>query len=271
MGVTAVHVSTPVVYFNMVYALSTEREEVMSLLYGNWEDDPSNPNDSIVRIEAVTIVKRLDKRKDRVEISPETLSNAIGEAEKLNMRVVGQVLMRNFYFTISHSELYHEWCGPMQLSNRIQLISFQSAPNEVGAPSLVEVPTTILPDWRMSQHSFEQLVILPRMFVDDEQSNFERATGKQSDSQRESRPISGRTWSVSGSSFRSNSASSSHALVLDMQNPAERVNALYASSVYATNMIEILDRIVSPLYLSITERNNAVKRQIEELREKQKQ
>ncbi|KXS19799.1 hypothetical protein M427DRAFT_52662 [Gonapodya prolifera JEL478] len=288
MGVVAVHVSTQVIYFNMVYALSTEREEVMTLLYGNWDSSPSNPSDSIVRIEAVTIVKRLDKRKDRVEISPETLSNAIGEAEKLNMRVVGWLHSHPRLIVMPSSvdlrtqlnmqQLDPRWIGLIiscfnsdaDYSNRIQLISFQSAQNEAGIPSLVEIPTTIIPDWRMSQHCIDQLTTLPRMFVDDERTNFLTSIGKSGDADRDMQGAPPhRTWSVSGSNFRlaSSSSVSIRTPALDMQNPAERVNALYASSVYSTNMLEILDRIVSPLYLSITERNNAVKKQLEILRQ----
>lgn len=58
----------------MVHALSTEKEEVMGLLIGEVEDNISH-------IHAVIMLRRLDKRKDRVEISPEQLSSASSEAE----------------------------------------------------------------------------------------------------------------------------------------------------------------------------------------------
>lgn len=74
----------------MIHSLTTEKEEVMGLLVGEIVDNISH-------VYGVIMLKRSDKRKDRVEISPEQLSSASTEAEKLGvltrekrpMRIVG--------------------------------------------------------------------------------------------------------------------------------------------------------------------------------------
>ena len=63
----------------MTHSLSTECEEVMGLLIGEVSGDTSH-------IYGVILLKRSDKRKDRVEISPEQLSNASTEAEKVGLQ-----------------------------------------------------------------------------------------------------------------------------------------------------------------------------------------
>ncbi|XP_046852231.1 lys-63-specific deubiquitinase BRCC36-like [Xenia sp. Carnegie-2017] len=76
----------------LTHALSTDREEVMGLLIG--EVDEVN---AVCHIFTVFMLRRSDKRKDRVEISPEQLSNASNQAEKLGkltkrkrpMRILG--------------------------------------------------------------------------------------------------------------------------------------------------------------------------------------
>ncbi|XP_058438226.1 lys-63-specific deubiquitinase BRCC36 isoform X4 [Marmota monax] len=88
-AVQAVHLESDAFLVCLNHALSTEKEEVMGLCIG--EVDTVR----IVHIHSVIILRRSDKRKDRVEISPEQLSAASTEAERLAeltgrpMRVVG--------------------------------------------------------------------------------------------------------------------------------------------------------------------------------------
>ncbi|XP_069505090.1 lys-63-specific deubiquitinase BRCC36 isoform X4 [Ambystoma mexicanum] len=89
MAVQAAHLESDAFLVCLNHALSTEKEEVMGLCIG--EVDTCR----IVHIHSVIILRRSDKRKDRVEISPEQLSAASTEAERLAemtgrpMRVVG--------------------------------------------------------------------------------------------------------------------------------------------------------------------------------------
>ncbi|XP_037764321.1 lys-63-specific deubiquitinase BRCC36 isoform X6 [Chelonia mydas] len=105
MAVQAVHLEADAFLVCLNHALSTEKEEVMGLCIG---EVPAGPRagglpepgrwvdtSRIVHIHSVIILRRSDKRKDRVEISPEQLSAASTEAERLaeitgrSMRVVG--------------------------------------------------------------------------------------------------------------------------------------------------------------------------------------
>ncbi|NXR59257.1 BRCC3 deubiquitinase, partial [Rhadina sibilatrix] len=108
MAVQAVHLEADAFLVCLNHALSTEKEEVMGLCIG--EVPPAEgrlrggvgggaayavDTSRIVHIHSVIILRRSDKRKDRVEISPEQLSAASTEAEMLAemtgrpMRVVG--------------------------------------------------------------------------------------------------------------------------------------------------------------------------------------
>uniref|UniRef100_G1P4Q7 Lys-63-specific deubiquitinase n=1 Tax=Myotis lucifugus TaxID=59463 RepID=G1P4Q7_MYOLU len=114
-AVQAVHLESDAFLVCLNHALSTEKEEVMGLCIGELNDDTRSDSKftytgtemrtvaekvdtvRIVHIHSVIILRRSDKRKDRVEISPEQLSAASTEAETHRlaeltgrpMRVVG--------------------------------------------------------------------------------------------------------------------------------------------------------------------------------------
>ncbi|MEE6496553.1 hypothetical protein FKM82_002415 [Ascaphus truei] len=75
MAVQAVHVQADAFLVCVTHCLSTEREEVMGLCIGEVDTH------RVVHIHSVIILRRSDKRKDRVEISPEQLSAATTEAD----------------------------------------------------------------------------------------------------------------------------------------------------------------------------------------------
>uniref|UniRef100_A0A8C4V469 BRCA1/BRCA2-containing complex subunit 3 n=1 Tax=Falco tinnunculus TaxID=100819 RepID=A0A8C4V469_FALTI len=97
MAVQAVHLEADAFLVCLNHALSTEKEEVMGLCIGELcpglgPARPAVDTSRIVHIHSVIILRRSDKRKDRVEISPEQLSAASTEAEisfRRPMRVVG--------------------------------------------------------------------------------------------------------------------------------------------------------------------------------------
>ncbi|NXY56444.1 BRCC3 deubiquitinase, partial [Callaeas wilsoni] len=101
MAVQAVHLEADAFLVCLNHALSTEKEEVMGLCIGEVPPAEGRPQGGagggaasagcglrgavdtsrIVHIHSVIILRRSDKRKDRVEISPEQLSAASTEAE----------------------------------------------------------------------------------------------------------------------------------------------------------------------------------------------
>ncbi|KAL1447646.1 hypothetical protein MTO96_028450 [Rhipicephalus appendiculatus] len=75
MSTVRVNLSADVYMVCLSHALSTEKEEVMGLLIGEIDET------KVAHISAVILLRRSDKRKDRVEISPEQLSDASTQAE----------------------------------------------------------------------------------------------------------------------------------------------------------------------------------------------
>lgn len=83
----------------MAHALSTEKEEVMGLLIGEVDDE------NISHVHAIIMLRRLDKRKDRVEISPEQLSNASTDAENIGFSTRAQKPLRVVGWYHSHPHI----------------------------------------------------------------------------------------------------------------------------------------------------------------------
>lgn len=83
----------------MSHALSTEKEEVMGLLIGEISDN------SVGYVHSVIMLRRSDKRKDRVEISPEQLSNASTQAEMIGFRTRAKRPMRIIGWYHSHPHI----------------------------------------------------------------------------------------------------------------------------------------------------------------------
>ncbi|NXY14460.1 BRCC3 deubiquitinase, partial [Atrichornis clamosus] len=103
MAVQAVHLEADAFLVCLNHALSTEKEEVMGLCIGEVPPAEGRPRGEaggagtrrrIVHIHSVIILRRSDKRKDRVEISPEQLSAASTEAEISFSRVSSRLARR---------------------------------------------------------------------------------------------------------------------------------------------------------------------------------
>ena len=76
--VSAVELTTDAFLVCTSHALTTEKEEVMGLLLG---DVQRGVNGAVAYILGCALLTRSDRRKDRVEISPEQLAAASSDAE----------------------------------------------------------------------------------------------------------------------------------------------------------------------------------------------
>ncbi|OAD60196.1 Lys-63-specific deubiquitinase BRCC36 [Eufriesea mexicana] len=92
---TKVELQTDVYMVCLQHALSTERFEVMGLLIGDTVL-------GVAKIVAVVILRRLDKKKDRVEISPEHLLKAVSEADRLCEELKRPVRVLGWYHSHPH-------------------------------------------------------------------------------------------------------------------------------------------------------------------------
>ncbi|CAH0748200.1 unnamed protein product [Diatraea saccharalis] len=79
------------------HALSTEKEEIMGLLIGEVHD-----NGTVVSIASSVILRRLDKKPDRVEISEEQLVQATMRAEELAAEVGRPLRVVGWYHSHPH-------------------------------------------------------------------------------------------------------------------------------------------------------------------------
>jgi BRCA1/BRCA2-containing complex subunit 3 len=104
------------VYFSCVtHALSTEREEIMGLLLGEMRDGS-------VDVCSLYMMRRSDKRPDRVEISPEHLSAAAIEAEALGERLCRPIKVTGWYHSHPHITVWPSHVG--RVTSYVNLCSF---------------------------------------------------------------------------------------------------------------------------------------------------
>ncbi|KAK7090532.1 hypothetical protein V1264_010316 [Littorina saxatilis] len=181
----------------LTHALSTEREEVMGLLIG--EVDVNR----VVHISAVIVLRRSDKQPDRVEISPEQLSDASTKAERLAqelkrpMRVIGwyhshphitvwpshvdvrtqamyQMMDDNFVGLIF--SVFNEDKNTKQ--SRIQVTCFQAVQGGYGGSEheRYEVPLKITPSSAIGWECLEALVELPGILKQEEEEAYQNAS-----------------------------------------------------------------------------------------------
>ncbi|XP_075930857.1 lys-63-specific deubiquitinase BRCC36 [Petromyzon marinus] len=194
MMVQAVRVRADALHVCLTHALSTEREEVMGLCIG--EVDTSE----VVHIYSVIILRRSDKRKDRVEISPEQLSAASTEAERLAVQSGKPMRVVGWYHSHPHITVWpsHVDVGTQAMyqmmddcfvglifacfsddkntkTGRVLLTCFQSmkVPGEEEI-ARVEIPVHVVPCPTISQMCLESIVELPKSLCEEEQDAYRR-------------------------------------------------------------------------------------------------
>ncbi|KAH0630990.1 hypothetical protein JD844_004441 [Phrynosoma platyrhinos] len=156
MAVQAAHLEADAFLVCLNHALSTEKEEVMGLCIG--EVDTSR----IVHIHSVIILRRSDKRKDRVEISPEQLSAASTEAE--------------ISFDGDH--------GLLDRPDSVYLFPVYSSPKEFRDGNIdmfpssryerIEIPIHVVPHNTIGKVCLESAVELPKILCQEEQDAYRK-------------------------------------------------------------------------------------------------
>jgi len=184
----------------ITHSLSTEKEEVMGLLIGEVIDNTSH-------VYGVILLKRSDKRKDRVEISPEQLSNASTEAEKMGLstragkplRITGwyhshpHITVWPSHVDISTQSMYQlmdpDFIGIIvscfsddsaNNSGKIQVTCFQSANvSMTSAPRLerLEVDLEVVACDVMSTANLKALRNSPQLLMEEETGEYTKSLG----------------------------------------------------------------------------------------------
>ncbi|KAF6090103.1 BRCA1/BRCA2-containing complex subunit 3 [Phyllostomus discolor] len=223
-AVQAVHLESDAFLVCLNHALSTEKEEVMGLCIGELNDDTRSDSKftyagtemrpvaekvdtvRIVHIHSVIILRRSDKRKDRVEISPEQLSAASTEAEisllahrlaELTgrpMRVVGWYHSHP-HITVwpSHVDVRTQAMYQMMdqgfvglifscfiedkntKTGRVLYTCFQSIQAQKSSEyERIEIPIHIVPHVTIGKVCLESAVELPKILCQEEQDAYRR-------------------------------------------------------------------------------------------------
>ncbi|XP_006876903.1 PREDICTED: lys-63-specific deubiquitinase BRCC36 isoform X2 [Chrysochloris asiatica] len=216
--VQAVHLESDAFFVCLNHALSTEKEEVMGLCIGELNDDTRSDSKcacagtemrtvgekvdtgKIIHIHSVIILRRSDKRKDRVEISPEQLSAASTEAERLAeltgrpMRVVGWYHSHP-HITVwpSHVDVRTQAMYQMMdqgfvglifscfiedkntKTGRVLYTCFQSIQAQKSSEyERMEIPIHVVPHVAIGKVCLESAVTLPKILCHEEQDAYRR-------------------------------------------------------------------------------------------------
>ncbi|KAK1163279.1 lys-63-specific deubiquitinase BRCC36 [Acipenser oxyrinchus oxyrinchus] len=185
MAVNAVHLESDAFLVCMNHALSTEKEEVMGLCIGEVDTD------RIAHIHSVIILRRSDKRKDRVEISPEQL---LAEMTGRPMRVVGWYHSHP-HITVwpSHVDVRTQAMYQMMdqgfvglifscfiedkntKTGRVLYTCFQSVQAQKGSEyERIEIPIHVVPHETIGKVCLESAVELPKILCQEEQDAYRR-------------------------------------------------------------------------------------------------
>ncbi|KAK6194414.1 hypothetical protein SNE40_000051 [Patella caerulea] len=199
MAVSSVHLEADAYLVCITHALSTEREEVMGLLIGEVDEQ------HVSHVSAVIMLRRSDKRPDRVEISPEQLSDASTKAEMLAKELDRPMRVLGWYHSHPHitvwpshvdvrTQAMYQMLDPgfiglifsvfnedkITKQNRVQVTCFQSVNygGDYGPPQYerVEVPLHIVPSAGIGSTALDALVELPRILCLEEGEAYGQTT-----------------------------------------------------------------------------------------------
>ena len=199
---SSVEVSRDVMQTCLAHALTTEREEVMGLLLGDIEEDGQGA--AVARVWRLSFQRRVDRRPDRVEISPEQLAAAAEEAARWTEETRRVTRVIGWYHSHPHitalpSHVDVQTQGNFQLldrgfiglifsvfsslpdsTSRMQMVGFQSvsAPSAGGGPPVFSqrlVPVSVAETAEGGDRAPTRLVELQRVQLAEEREAYAEA------------------------------------------------------------------------------------------------
>ncbi|KAJ8310636.1 hypothetical protein KUTeg_012501 [Tegillarca granosa] len=230
MAVSCVHLEADAYMVCLTHALSTEREEVMGLLIGEVDEK------RISHISAVIMLRRSDKQPDRVEISPEQLSDASTRAEDLARELQRPLRVLGWYhshphITVwpSHVDVRTQAMYQMMDEGFIGLIF--SVFNEEKNTKQNRMQVTCFQSVEHGKACLESLVELPRILCQEEDEAYNKTLEKKD---------------------------------LDL------ITRMHNSSVYTKSLCQIMEVMSGPLIQTLENRLQSNKEKIQMLEEEKK-
>lgn len=240
MAVDCVYLNADVYLSCVCHALSTDKEEVMGLLIGNVTEIDDK---RVSNVSGVIMLCRSDKKMDRVEISPEQLSDAATQAEDMAVNLGRPMRVLGWYHSHPHITVWPSHIdvrtqAMYQLMdaafiglifsvfnedkvtkvNRIQVTCFQSLSqgieDETDQIVSVEVPLRVVPSPRINRLCLDSLVDLPSVLRREELESLNKVRG-------------------------------SH--LLDSETPTDLLTSLYNSAVYTKSLCNVTEVTSLPL------------------------
>ncbi|KAG0052682.1 BRCA1 BRCA2-containing complex, subunit 3 [Gryganskiella cystojenkinii] len=170
-------VQSNVLHILLAHALSTEKEEIMGMLMGDWIKEG---NTEFARVDGVSLLTRSEKRKDRVEIGPEQLTMAAIEAEyhshphitvfpsHVDLRTqLSQQLMDSRFIGMIVSCFNTD----NEMSNKIQVTCFQSKTDDSGCQH-IKLPFSVLNENLLDSLTLPKLLEISERIFDEQRQSF---------------------------------------------------------------------------------------------------
>ncbi|KAG0317607.1 BRCA1 BRCA2-containing complex, subunit 3 [Linnemannia gamsii] len=185
-------VQSNVLHILIAHALSTEKEEIMGMLMGDWITEGTT---EIARVDGVSLLTRSEKRKDRVEIGPEQLTMAAIEAEEITKATGKTTRVIGWYHSHPHITVFpshvdlrtqlsqqlmdSRFIGMIvscfnkdsELSNKIQVTCFQSRPDDSGCQH-IKLPFSVLNENPLDSLTLPKLLEIPERIFDEQRQSF---------------------------------------------------------------------------------------------------
>ncbi|CAO0789518.1 unnamed protein product [Mucor circinelloides] len=249
----------------LTHAYSTENEEIIGMLIGYWETVPSNnpyhASKSVAYVKYISFLTRSDKRKDRVEIAPESLHLAALEAEEYGKKTGKPMMVIGWYHSHPHITVFPSHVDlKTQLSQqlmdekffgiivscfdshndnteKLQITCFQSAQDN----QRVNIPLLIEPSLDMDSDTKELLLKLPEHMYEEYKKEF---------------TVSNERIKYDLRSVKS----------IDTSSLPNTMTQLYNAGVYGQLLISLVDNMIVPTTHMLDLRTMELDKEIEELK-----
>ncbi|KAI8582901.1 hypothetical protein K450DRAFT_225371 [Umbelopsis ramanniana AG] len=245
------------------------------LATGRNASNPFSRDQSVAVVEAVCILTRSDKRKDRVEISPIQLHLAVVEAEKIEKELGRQICVVGWYHSHPHITVFPSHIDvrtqlsqqmmdsrffglivscfdtDVDLTQRLQITCFQSKDDPARGPIRCNIPLEILPNNSMEAHTCETIIDICRK-VYEEQGKELALTAQRVKYDCKSDAKLEETMLLSESTSASTSL-------------PQKLNELYNAGIYGQEITSLIDKLVLPATETTKQRHLANLREIKRL------